>query len=152
MSTIRHTTFPLTNRPPHFVAKLVDVFQRHESQIGTIGLDKGLISNEVLGVVAADLQSIGFSVETSKRVEDQIDRPVFFGENGIPTLRYRVDAYHEEWRCGLEIEAGRAFMGNAFYRNIVQSMVMVEVDHLVVAVPIEYKYLNNGKCMSSRDY
>ena len=26
--------------------------------------------------------------------EQKIERPVFFGENGVPALRYQIDAYH----------------------------------------------------------
>jgi hypothetical protein len=60
-------------------------------------------------------------------------RPVFFGENGMPTLSYQIDAYHPEWRAGLEVEAGRAWMGNAIYRDLIQALVMVQVDHVVLA-------------------
>jgi hypothetical protein len=56
---------------------------------------------------------------------------VFFGENGQPALKYEVDAYHPEWKAGLEIEAGRAVMGNAIYRDLVQALVMVEVDNFI---------------------
>lgn len=69
-------------------------------------------------------------VEASKRKVDKLERPVFFGENGIPTLRYEIDAYHPEWKCGLEIEAGRGWMGNAVYRDLVQAAVMVGVEYL----------------------
>jgi len=61
----------------------------------------------------------------SKRKADKIERPVFYGENGIPTLRYEIDAYHPDWRCGLEVEAGRGWMGNAVYRDLIQAAVMV---------------------------
>src|SRR5215217_7900285 len=64
----------------------------------------------------------------------KIERPVFYGENGIPTLRYEIDAYHPDWRCGLEVEAGRAWMGNAVYRDLIQAAVMVGVQHLCLAV------------------
>jgi hypothetical protein len=58
---------------------------------------------------------------------------VFFGENGVPELRYQIDAYSPAWKYGLEVEAGRGWMGNAIYRDLVQAMVMVQVDHLVLA-------------------
>ena len=65
---------------------------------------------------------------------EKIFRPVFFGENGHPTLQYEVGAFHSGWKCGLEIEAGRAWKGNAIYRDLVQGMVMSEVDTLVITV------------------
>jgi hypothetical protein len=77
---------------------------------------------------------------------------VFYGENGIPALNYQIDAYHPAWRCGLEIEAGRAWMGNAVYRDLVQALVMVQVDHLILAVPNSYKYRSGGRAVSSADY
>ena len=51
-----------------------------------------------------------------------------------------MDAYHEDWNCGLEIEAGRAWQGNAIYRDLIQAMVMVRVDVLALAVPNLYKW------------
>lgn len=77
---------------------------------------------------------------------------MFYGENGLPTLRYQIDAYHPEWRCGLEVEAGRAWMGNAVYRDLVQALVMVQVDHLVLAVSNGYRYKNSGRAVISADY
>jgi hypothetical protein len=77
---------------------------------------------------------------------------VFFGENGVPTLRYQIDAYHEEWRCGLEVEAGRAWMGNAIYRDLIQALVMVQVDHLCLAVSNQYRYKSGGREVISRDF
>ena len=128
------------------------IFQRHEGALATIGLKKGLTSNEVLGVIRDDLVNLGFQVEASKQRADKIQRPVFFGENGEPALNYEIDAYHPEWRCGLEVEAGRAWMGNAVYRDLVQGLVMVQVDTLVLAVPNAYKYQSGGRTVTSSDY
>lgn len=70
----------------------------------------------------------------------------------MPILNYQIDAYHPEWRCGLEIEAGRAWMGNAIYRDLIQASVMVGVDYLCLAVPLAYKYASGGRQIVSRDY
>lgn len=43
-------------------------------------------------------------------------------------------------------------MGNAVYRDLIQSLVMVELDHLILAVPQTYKYLSNGQPLTSRDF
>ena len=106
----------------------------------------------MLGILRDNLMEIGFEVESGKQKCDKIERPVFYGENGTPSLRYQVDGYQSEWRCGLEIEAGRAWMGNAIYRDLIQAMVMVEVDHLCLAVPNAYKYKSSGKLTRSKDY
>jgi hypothetical protein len=106
----------------------------------------------VLDIVRPRLKNLGFAIESGKRKEGKIHRPVFYGENGIPALNYQIDAYHPQWRCGLEVEAGRAWMGNAVYRDLIQALVMVQVDHLVIAVPNAYKYLSGGRPVTSSDY
>lgn len=151
-TTIRFTSFPQTEPPPSFVSKVVASFQSCESAISTTLLGKGLTSDKVLEHLRTSLVSLEFAVESGKEKKCKIDRPVFFGENGVPTLRYQIDAYNAEWRCGLEVEAGRAWMGNAVYRDLVQALVMVQVDHLVLAVPNAYKYLSAGKPVVSYDY
>jgi len=141
-STIRYQSFPRTRPPPEFVRELVNVFRAHEDEIATEELDDGLKSDNVLAELRDDLTDIGFDVEEGKKREEKIFRPVLFGENGEPQLRYEVDAYHEEHRCGLEVEAGRAWKGNAIYRDLIQAMMMVQVDTLALAVPNAYKHAN----------
>jgi hypothetical protein len=130
---------------------VLEVFQRHEVRVGTAN-GNGLTSDQVLGELRRDLLSLGFDVEEGKRRSQKILRPVFFGENGIPTVLYEIDGYHPEWQCGLEIEAGRAWMGNAVYRNLITACVMVQVDHLVLAVPNAYRYKTAGRLTISKDY
>jgi hypothetical protein len=134
---IRFTSFPQTEPPPSFIEQVTGAFKKSEERICTETLSKGLTSDQVLGVLAKDLAGLGFQVETGKSVAKKIDRPVFFGENGVPTRRYQIDGFHATWRCGLEIEAGRAWMGNAIYRDLIQACVMVDVDHLCLAVPLQ---------------
>jgi hypothetical protein len=151
-SSVRFTCFPLTEKPPAFIGGIVDVFRAHEEVIGTVSLTKGLTSNEVLGSLRTDLKELGFQIEKGKMKADRVERPVFFGEDGHPELNYQIDAFHPEWKCGLEVEAGRAWMGNAVYRDLIQALVMVDVDHLVLAVPNRYKYKAVGKATTSTDY
>lgn len=151
-TSIRYSSFPRTDPPQPFVEHLVDVFEKAETMISTIKLDKGLTSDGVLEIVRPGLVSLGFDVESGKTAQDKIDRPVFFGENGQATLKYEIDAYNPDWKCGLEVEAGRAWKGNAVYRDMVQALVMVGVDHLCLAVPNAYKYRSGGRAMVSRDY
>jgi hypothetical protein len=149
---IRFSTYPKTEAPPHFTEALVRVFARCSTQISTTALEKGLTSDEVLAKVAPNLVGLGFQVERGKSAKDRVERPVFFGENGEPELRYQIDGFHPEWRCGLEIEAGRSFMGNAVYRDLIQASLMVDLDYLCLAVPITYKFKSGGKTSVSRDY
>ena len=151
-TTIRFSTFPRTEPPPAFVEDLVGVFRKQEGEIATEVNDKGLKSNDVLAVLAPDLMNLGFQVEASKKKVDKLQRPVFFGENGMPTLRYEIDGYHPEWKCGLEVEAGRGWMGNAVYRDLIQAAVMVGVEYLCLAVSNVYRYKTSGRPATSRDY
>lgn len=152
MSSIRFSTFPRTEPPQLFVGKIVEVFERHEQQLGTLLRTVHLKSDEALAVITADLMNLGFDVETGKKSAEKIKRPVFFGENGQPGLQYEIDAFHPDWSCGLEVEAGRAWMGNAIYRDLIQALVMVNLDHLILAVSNAYHYKSGGKEMTSRDY
>ncbi len=130
----------------------MDTFRNHEKEIGTATLDKGLSSDRVMAILRTDLEALGFKLEADKTASGKLKRPVFFGEDGRPSRQYEIDGYHPEWRCGIEIEAGRAWMGNAVYRDLIQALVMVELEHLILAVPLGYRYLNSGKSVISRDY
>jgi hypothetical protein len=103
MTTVRFTSFPRTQPPPAFIESIVGVFRANEPTFAT-----KIVSNGVLAILRDGLVKLGFNVELSKNKAGKIERPVFYGENGVATLRYQIDAYHEEWRCGLEVEAGRA--------------------------------------------
>jgi hypothetical protein len=149
---VRFTSFPRTAPPPTFVLEVVAAFQQHEKAISTLSLIKGLTSDGVLAVLRDQLIGLKFEVEAGKRIGQKIKRPVFFGENGRPALQYEIDAYQSNWKCGLEIEAGRAWMGNAVYRDLIQALTMVHLGHLILAVPNAYKYLSNNKPCISHDY
>lgn len=151
-TTIRFSTFPRTAPPQDFVRSVVTAFVAHEDAIGTAKRKTELESNAVLGVLRDSLINLGFDVESGKRNDQKIARPVYFGENGIPTLEYQIDAYHPQWRCGLEIEAGRAWKGNAIYRDLIQALIMVQVDYLILAVPNQYRYNLKGRPVASPDY
>jgi hypothetical protein len=151
-SSVRFTSFPRTKSSPFFVRSIVEVFKAHEQEISTVALLKGLESNQVLAILCDDLQALNFEVETGKTSVQKIHRPVLYGENEEPILRYEIDAYNSEWKCGLEIEAGRAILGNALFRDLFQAMVMVDVDYLCLAIPNNYKYRSGGKNVVGKDY
>lgn len=152
IQSVRFTSFPQTKPPPDFAIQVVQVFRASERQISTVALKKGLESNEVLKILQPGLTDLNFQIEVSKSKSDIITRPVFYGENGVPTLNYQIDAYHTEWGCGLEVEAGRGLMGNAVYRDLIQALVMVNVKHLILAVANCYRYQSGGKEATSADY
>jgi hypothetical protein len=92
-STLHFSTFPRTDMPPPFTAKLVEVFRLHEDEISTAKNAKGLKSDQVLAVLRPRLLELGFTVEAGKQASQKIRRPVFFGENALPDLQYQIDAY-----------------------------------------------------------
>ena len=128
------------------------VFSGLSAQIATTQLEKGLTSDAVLAKIAPSLVKLGFEVESGKSAKDKVERPVFFGENGEPELRYQIDGFHAQWKCGIEVEAGRAFMSNAVYRDLIQAALMVDLDYLCLAVPVVYKFQTGGRTGTSRDY
>lgn len=151
-SKIRFSSFPRTKQPPEFVLEVIATLRAEEGFIGTAELEKGLTSDALLAHLRPQLVQLGFQVENSKLSKDKIKRPVFFGENGAPGLQYEIDAFHPKWKCGLELEAGRAWMGNAVYRDLIQAAVMVDLEHLLLVVPNSYRYVSGGRRTHSKDY
>lgn len=47
---------------------------------------------------------------------------------------------HPETGIALEIEAGRGVLGNAIYRDLIQTSLLIDARYLVLAVLIEYHY------------
>lgn len=77
---------------------------------------------------------------------------MLFGANEEPDLQYNIDAYQPDWKCGLEVEAGRTWMGNAIYRDLIQALVMVQVDTLALAVRKVYRYKSKGRPVENRAF
>jgi hypothetical protein len=151
-AAVHFTTFPRTQPPLHFVSAIVSVFRTHSGAIATTALSKGLSSDAVMAVLRDNLCELGFEIESGKATAAKLKRPVFFGQDGKPSRQYEIDGFHPTWRCGLEVEAGRAWMGNAIYRDLVQALVMVDLEHLVLAVPLAYRYMSGGRPVVSKDY
>jgi hypothetical protein len=149
---IRYQTFPRTVNPPTFAEQIAKIFRDHEIEISTTLLKKGLTSDEVLQVIRRDLEGLGFKCEKSKLPNGKINRPVLFGENGKSEVSYDIDASHLKWQAVLEVEAGRAWKGNAIYRDLIRASIMVGVKYLILAVPNRYQYYVSGKLSYSADY
>ena len=105
MPTVRFSTFPRTQPPQPFVAEIVRIFERHDEAIRTVALSKGLTSDQVPARLSEDLRALGFSIEVERTQANCV--PVFFVRT-VARAAIRDDDYHSAWRCGLEIEAGRA--------------------------------------------
>jgi hypothetical protein len=95
---------------------------------------------------------MGFAVESGKTRASKIPRPVLSGDEGIWSLQYEIDAFHDRLGVALEVEAASATHGNAIYRDLIQASLMVDVEFLVLAVPLAYRYRSGGRQVVARSY
>jgi hypothetical protein len=122
--------------PPALVKPVVSVFESVETQIASP--QNKLDSNAILSHLRVGLEDLGFQVESGKKKGQKITVPVLFGKNGKPVKSYDADAYHEEQRFVLEVEAGRAVSNNQFLKDLLQACLMVNVDYIGIAVRNTY--------------
>jgi hypothetical protein len=134
--------FPAFSAPPAWVEPLIGVFHTHRNKIDSFVVhDEAMKSDAVLEVIADDLEGLlGFQVERGKKKAGKLHRPVFFGDRGSYLRAYEIDAFQKDHGIALEVEAGRATMGNAIYRDLIQASLMVDARFLALAVPQEYRY------------
>jgi hypothetical protein len=109
------------------------------------GIVSALTSDRVLAQLRPGLEAIGYTVEAGKTAADRITLPVLFGEQGTPRVRYDVDGVHDELGVLLEIEAGRGARGNAVYRDLVRTSLIVDARYLAVGVMQEYRHKSGGR-------
>ena len=103
--------------------------------------DNTLSSNEVLKLIAGDLEKLNFKVEKSKASGDKIKVPVLFSINNRIDKFFDADAVSADGKIVIEVEAGRAFTNNQFLKDIFQACMMPNVQYLVIAVR-NYYYKN----------
>jgi hypothetical protein len=120
---------------------VVAVFSGAQPSIdSTTTFESRMESDDVLRVIEPGLIGLGFAVESGKSRDGKLPRPVFFGDEGTYLRTYEIDAFESEQGIALEVEAGRATMGNAIYRDLIQGSLMVDARFLVLGVPVEYRY------------
>lgn len=143
--------YPARAAPPPWVESFLGVVRAARPAIESAQVDH-LNSDRVLGELADGLASIGFAVEASKRRADKVRRPVLFGEQGRERVAYEVDAFHDELGVAVEIEAGRGARGNAVYRDLVRTSLIVGARYLAIGVMAEYRHLSAGKLQKVQSY
>jgi hypothetical protein len=134
--------YPRSAEPPEWVSPLVTIFRNNQDTLDSNVSHKK--SDQALQYVRSDLEAMGFHVEGGVH-ESTIYRPVYFGEFGKPERQYHIDSYHPGYKIGLEVEAGRSIRGNAVYRDIVQTCLLVGVDYFALAIPQKYPFKAKGK-------
>jgi hypothetical protein len=106
-------------------------------------------SDEILKALEKDLESIGWSVETGKKDIQKISRPVLYGDKGKTRVSYQIDGWNPAHKIVLEIESGRGWQGNAFYRDLIRTSIIQDADYLALGMRLSYSY---GKVQKQNDY
>lgn len=131
---IQLATFPRTWTPPAWVGRIVEIFRNHESRISPDQPERRLSSEEVLAVLAGDLESLGFQIEKLKLTDRKLHcRGLSAGEPAAE--HYHVDVYHPEWHCCIAIEHGPAWTNDAMDEDAVEPLLVANADTLCLAVP-----------------
>lgn len=137
---------PANTRPPAWATAFVDVVRQAQATVETATGDlPGLRSDAVLAVIAEPLRALGYEVEAGKAAAQRIRRPVLFGENGVASVTYEVDAVHDGLGVVVEVEAGRGARGNAAYRDLIRASLILDARYLALVMPIAYRAQSGGR-------
>jgi hypothetical protein len=137
--------FPRNTRPPEWAEAFVQVVAAAEDRISTVERKTGISSDGVLQHLSDGLRGLGYLVESGKTKASKIFRPVLFGESGVPEVQYEIDAFHEGHGIAVEVEAGRGAAGNADYRDIVRTSLILDARHLALLMPVKYRTTSGAK-------
>lgn len=135
--TINFQYYPKSQRITSHLSSVTEVFKEEESDISS--QTHSHESNKVLAYLANGLIDLGYRVEKSKKKEDLIEVPVLFGMNNKLEKSFYADAYNEDERSVIEVEAGRGVLNNQFLKDLFQACMMQDVDFLTIAIRNEYK-------------
>ncbi|MBT1607879.1 hypothetical protein [Curtobacterium flaccumfaciens] len=150
------TYFPRNARPEEWALGLVESVERNRSTLDTTEVSSEsvtkLTSDAVLEVLRPAMEELGFKVESGKSRGQRIERPVLFGDNGRPEVKYEIDAFHDELGIAVEVEAGRGAMSNAAYRDIIRTSLLLDANYFVLMMPIEYRYQSSGRVLMTEAF
>lgn len=141
--------FPRNAKAPSWVHDFVAVVADGEAVVSTTK-ESGLKSDDVLAALAPGLGNLGYSVESGKKQDQKISRPVLFGENGVAQVSYEIDAFHDQLGIAVEVEAGRGAANNADYRDIVRTALILDAKYLALLMPLDYRTGNQSVKAYSR--
>ncbi len=143
--------YPIRTRPPEWTADFVEAVRQARPEIDSTTVN-GLTSDAVLSFLAPGLVALGYTVEAGKLAAQRIRRPVLFGENGAEIVSYEVDAVHDELGIVVEVEAGRGARGNAVYRDLIRTSLIVGARYLALGVMRDYRHQSGTKTVSVASY
>ena len=145
--------FPRRTAAPGWVEEFVGTISDSRSDIESYLHDR-LDSDAVLAALRSKLEESGWQVETGKKDADKISRPVLFGDGGVSKVNYEIDGWHPIHKVVLEIESGRGWQGNAFFRDLIRTSLIQGADYLAVGLRTSYSYAsvkNQNDFIKARD-
>lgn len=119
----------------------MEVVQKNQSRVESTTHNE-FSSDQALEILRPDLETLGWSIETGKRAEQKIHRPVLFGDRNEARVKYEIDGWQEQYKAVLELESGRGWMGNAFYRDLIRTSLIHDAHFLVMGLRLSYTYGN----------
>lgn len=140
--------FPRSTAAPHWISNITSAFELAQTSIYSPD-HKKMDSDQVLQAVRPHLEQSGWQIEQGKTKIEKIHRPVLFGDQGEPRVKYEIDGWHPEHKAVLEIESGRAIMGNAIYRDLIRTSLIQDAEYLILGARIHYSY---GNIAGQNDY
>lgn len=143
--------FPPRERPPAWVPAFLGVVESARDSVESMAVE-GLTSDAVLALLRPGLVGLGYEVEAGKAAAQKIRRPVLFGDRGSERVAYEVDAVHDELGIVVEVEAGRGARGNAIYRDLIRTSLIVGARFLILGVMQEYRHNQSGKIVKVQSY
>ena len=114
------------------------------------GHSPGMESDAVLARTHGRVEGAWVRSRGGRKKAGKPPRPVFFGDEASYLRTFEIDAFEPTHGTALEAEAGRATMGNAIYRDLIQSSLMVDAQFLVLGVPVEYRCKSKGTRCANR--
>lgn len=144
--------YPKNSTAPAWVAQVMACIVAQEHAISTVETATGLSSDSVLRLLSQGLSSAGFEIESGKSRMGKIARPVLFGENGKARVSYEVDGFHPDHGIVLEVEAGRGARGNAEYRDLLRTSLILDAEFLVLMLPQVYRFKSGAGQGSEQAY
>ena len=137
---MRWNYYPRNKRIDSTSVKVVNAFENVEKDISSSKTrPKNLESNDVLAIVRQGLEDIGFRVESGKKADETVKVPVLYGENGSIAKQFLADAYLEDKKYIVEVEAGRGYDNNQFLKDFFEACTMVDITYLCIAVRNTYR-------------
>lgn len=133
--------YPNNNSHPEWVTDLTGAVSLLADELDTESIvPLALTSDAVLAELAPTLNRLGYSVESGKKADQKIRKPVLYGENGKSRVSYEIDAFHDEIGVAVEVEAGRGAANNADYRDILRTSLLVDAQFLALFMPKKYRH------------